>query len=222
MCGRFVLFSSFEVIAQVFGLGAAGALPAASYNVSPGRDVAMVLNDGGGNRLASCIWGFVPPWGKDLKEGHKMINARAETIAEKPSFREAFSSHRCLIVADGFYEWKSVQGKKLPVYVRLRSGRPFGMVGLYNPWTSPEGNRVCTCTIITTEANDLLRPFHDRMPVIAQAELMDLWLDPSVREKEKLLPLLKPRPEQDLELYEVSLRVNSPKNDSPENIEPSS
>ena len=161
----------------------------------------------------------MPTWAKDLKEGYKMINARAETVAEKPSFRQAFSRHRCLVVADGFYEWKNESGRKTPVYVRTKNGKPFGMAGLYNLWTSPEGEQVCTSTIITTDANESLKPVHDRMPVIAPRDKYDLWLDPDVHEKENLLPVLEPYPDKGLELYEVSTRVNSPKNDSAENIQ---
>jgi putative SOS response-associated peptidase YedK len=160
----------------------------------------------------------VPSWCKELNEGYKMINARAETVAEKPSFREAFRCQRCLVVADGFYEWKHEGGKKRPFYIHRRDGRPFGMAGLYNCWTSPEGDRVCTSTIITTDANEALAPIHDRMPVILAMDEAGLWLDPAVHEKEKLLPVLKPCPDDDLELYEVSASVNSPKNDSAENI----
>ncbi|NTW60376.1 MAG: SOS response-associated peptidase [Nitrospirae bacterium] len=219
MCGRFELHSAFEIIAQIFGLaGGVSAVPA-SYNITPGQDIAIITKVGGNNRLSLCHWGFVPSWCKELSEGYKMINARSETVAEKPSFRQAFSRHRCLVVADGFYEWKNEGGKKKPVYVHLKSGMPFGMVGLYNLWTSPEGEQVCTCTIITTDANESLKPIHDRMPVIAPPDKYDLWLDPGVQEKEKLLQMLKPYPDKELELYEVSTRVNSPKNDSAENIQ---
>jgi putative SOS response-associated peptidase YedK len=147
-----------------------------------------------------------------------MINARAETVAEKPSFREAFSRYRCLVVADGFYEWKHEGGKKRPFYIHRRDGKPFGMAGLYNLWTSPEGSQVCTGTIITTDANDVLAPIHDRMPVILSLDETGRWLDPAIHEKDKLLPMLKSCPVDDLELYEVSASVNSPKNDSEENI----
>jgi putative SOS response-associated peptidase YedK len=190
----------------------------AGYNIAPGRDIAIITKAGGQNRLSLCRWGFVPSWCKELNEGYKMINARAETVAEKPSFREAFRCQRCLVVADGFYEWKHEGGKKRPFYIHRRDGRPFGMAGLYNCWTSPEGDRVCTSTIITTDANEALAPIHDRMPVILAMDEAGLWLDPAVHEKEKLLPVLKPCPDDDLELYEVSASVNSPKNDSAENI----
>ena len=217
MCGRFELHSAFEVIARLFGLtGSIVAVPS-GYNISPGQDIAIIVSEGGERRLTTCHWGFVPPWGKALNDGYKMINARAETVAEKPSFRQAFSYTRCLVVADGFYEWKNEGGKKRPFYVHRRDGTPFGMAGLYNTWTSPEGMQVCTSTIITTGANEVLKPIHDRMPVIMQPGEYDHWLDPSVHEKDKLLPILKPCPDRDLELYEVSTRVNSSKSDSKEN-----
>ena len=219
MCGRFELHSAFEIIARLFGLTGGDVAMPAGFNIAPGRDIAIVVNEDGANRLAVCRWGFVPAWGKELNDGYKMINARAETIAEKPSFRQAFSRHRCLVVADGFYEWKSEGGKKRPYYIHRADGKPFGMAGLYNRWTSPDGVQICTSTIITTEANETLKPIHDRMPVIMQPGTYDLWLDPSVREKDKLLPVLNPCPDKDLELYEVSMKVNAPKNDSKELIE---
>jgi putative SOS response-associated peptidase YedK len=219
MCGRFVLFSAFDVIAQVFGLAPGGTLPPPSYNVTPGKEIAIIVDKGRGRLLTACMWGFVPPWGRDIKEGHRMINARAESVAEKPSFREAFLDNRCLVVADGFYEWRSEGGTRKPVYVKLRTGRPFGMAGIYNPWTVPGGRTVCTTTIITTEANDLLRPVHGRMPAILPEDSAALWLNGKIRERERLLSLLSALPADELEMYAVSTRVNSPKNDSAENIE---
>jgi putative SOS response-associated peptidase YedK len=218
MCGRFELHSAFEIIAQIFGLaGDVSAFPV-SYNIAPGQDIAIVVNEGGRNRLSLCRWGFVPSWCKELNEGYKMINARAETVAEKPSFRDAFNGQRCLVVADGFYEWKNEGGKKRPFYIHRRDGKPFGMAGLYNRWKAPEGELVCTSTIVTTDANEALAPIHDRMPVILAMNEAGIWLDPAIHEKEKLLPLLKPYPTDEMELYEVSANVNSPKNDSAENI----
>jgi putative SOS response-associated peptidase YedK len=218
MCGRFELHSAFEVIARLFGLTSSMFAGPAGYNISPGQDIAIIVSEGSARRLTTCHWGFVPSWCKELNEGYKMINARAETVAEKPSFREAFSRHRCLVVADGFYEWKNEGGKKRPFYVHRRDGRPFGMAGLYNLWVSPEGNTVCTSAIITTNANEELAPIHDRMPVILPMDATGLWLDPDVHEKEKLLPMLKPYPADEMELYEVSTLVSSPKNDSAELI----
>jgi len=219
MCGRFELHSAFEIIAKLFGLTGDSVMMPTGYNIAPGQDIAIIVKVGGKNRLTTCHWGFVPSWGKDLKEGYKMINARAETVAEKPSFRQAFSRHRCLVVADGFYEWKNEGGKKRPFYIHRRDGKPFGMAGLYNLWTSPEGEQVCTSTIITTDANDILKPIHDRMPVITPSDKLALWLDPSFHEKEKLLAVLKPYSDDEIEMYEVSTRVNSPKNDTAENIQ---
>jgi putative SOS response-associated peptidase YedK len=219
MCGRFVLFSAFEVIAQAFGLAPGSALPPPSYNVTPGREIAIIVNVGRNRLLAACTWGFVPPWGRDIKEGHRMINARAESVAEKPSYRDAFVHNRCLVLADGFYEWRNAGGKKEPVYVKLRTGSPFGMAGIYSPWTPPGGETVCTTAIITTDANDLLRPVHDRMPAILLMDSATIWLDREIREKEQLISLLRPLPACELEMYAVSARVNSPKNDSVENIE---
>jgi putative SOS response-associated peptidase YedK len=218
MCGRFELHSAFEIIAKLFGLAGSFDVPR-SYNIAPGQDVAVIVRADGQNRLSLCRWGFVPSWCKDLNEGYKMINARAETVAEKPSFREAFSRTRCLVVADGFYEWKHEGGKKRPFYVHRRDGKPFGMAGLYNRWKSPDGKEICTGTIITTNANEVLAPVHDRMPVILPVDEADIWLDPAIHEKEKLMPLLEPYRADEMELYEVSARVSSPKNDSAENIE---
>lgn len=218
MCGRFELHSAFEIIARLFGLSGDVRMVPTGYNIAPGKDIAIIVNDDGTNRITLCRWGFVPTWAKDLKEGYKMINARAETVAEKPSFRQAFIRQRCLVVADGFYEWKNEGGKKRPFYIHRKDGKPFGMAGLYNLWTSPEGEQVCTSTIITTDANESLKPIHERMPVILPTDETGRWLDPAIHEKDRLLPMLKPFPDNDLELYEVSTGVNSPKNDSAENI----
>jgi putative SOS response-associated peptidase YedK len=147
-----------------------------------------------------------------------MINARAETVTEKASYRNAFKKRRCLVVADGFYEWQNTGDAKRPMYIRLKSGKPFGFAGLYEVWKSPEGKELTTCTIITTEANELMKPIHERMPVIIPAELLDKWLDPAIEGKEQLLDMLRPYPAGEMEAYPVSKRVNSPRNNSPECI----
>jgi len=219
MCGRFDLHSEPAVLLKEFRIDHAGVDYRPSYNIAPSRNIVIVKDDGK-RYLSQCRWGFIPSWAEDSNIGYKMINARAETVAEKPAFREAFRRHRCLVVADGFYEWRRVGKQRQPVYVRLKSQKPIGFAGLYNTWTSPEGEAICTCAIITTDANDLLNPIHDRMPAIIPKDKEDLWLDPNVREKEKLAPLLSPYPSQEIEIYDVSPIMNSPAFDSPENIIP--
>jgi putative SOS response-associated peptidase YedK len=219
MCGRFEIHSTLEIIAKLFGIDTFGVDIKPNYNVAPSQDIAIVVREGNKNRLVSCRWGFVCAWSKDLNEGYKMINARAETVAEKPSFRDAFLKQRCLVVADGFFEWKKEGTRKRPMYVHLRSGRPLGFAGLYNTWTSPEGQKICTSTIITTEANELLAPIHDRMPVITPEDKFETWLEPSEQDKDKLKMILKPYPSENLEIYEVSSKVNSVKYSAPDIIQ---
>jgi putative SOS response-associated peptidase YedK len=149
-----------------------------------------------------------------------MINARAETVSLKDSFRDAFRRRRCLVIADGFYEWQKAGGTKQPIFIRLRDGRAFGFAGLYESWTSPEGQVVRTCTIITTEANEVMRPIHDRMPVILPRQDEDAWLDPNLADPNVLLDLLKPYPSEDMVAYPVSRMVNSSSNDSIDCVKP--
>ena len=220
MCGRFVSITPIPALAKRFrvkNVVDAGIAP--SYNIAPTKDIIMV-NDTGERQLLPCRWGFLPVWAKDISMGNRMINARSETVATKPAFRHAFRKQRCLIVADGFYEWESRAGKKYPFYIRLTSKEPFGFAGLYTIWESPDGSPVCTCTIITTEANELIQPIHNRMPVMLQRDKEDFWLDPNNQDKDGLLALLAPYPAQDMELYPVSQRMNLPIHDSAENIEP--
>ena len=190
-----------------------------SYNIAPSQDIA-VLSSQGERQLVACRWGFIPFWAKDPRTGYTMINARAETVAEKPAFRESFLKYRCLVIADGFFEWQKGEKKKTPYYIRLISRRPFGFAGLYSSWTSPEGERICTCTIITTEANELLARVHDRMPVIIPKEKEDLWLDPGMHDQDILRGLLRPYPAEEMEMYPVSPRVNSPGYNTPEVLKP--
>ncbi len=218
MCGRFEIHSALEIIAKVFGIDSITFDYSPSYNVAPSQDILLVINDGK-RRLIKSRWGFIPSWSKELSAGYKMINARAESVADKPSFRQAFQNQRCLVVADGFYEWKKEGTKKRPFYIRLRSGKPFGFAGLYNISKSPEGEQICTSTIITTDANEVVQPLHDRMPVIASPDAYDLWLDPNIHDKVLLQNILKSYPSKDLEVYEVTPKVNSPKNNAPENIQ---
>lgn len=221
MCGRFTRTLPMPEIAREFEVSDVSADLDPSYNIAPTQQVAVVIDEGV-RRLVPVQWGLVPSWAKDPSVGNKMINARAETITEKASYRNAFKKRRCLVVADGFYEWQKTGDGKRPIYIRLKSGKPFGFAGLYEVWEPPEGEALTTCTIITTEANELMKPIHDRMPVIVPKEKQDLWLDPGVKDQESLLDLLKPYPAVDLEAYPVSRRVNSPANNSPDCIKPAS
>lgn len=217
MCGRFVRSSSIGEIAEHFGVEKPSVEMEASYNVAPTQDI-LIINNRGEKQLIKCHWGFVPPWSKDMSVGYRMINARSETVAEKPSFKAAFRKQRCLVIANGFYEWKKEKKRKMPVYVQLKSGKPFGFAGLYSVWISPEDEKICTCTILTTESNALVSSVHDRMPVVIPRDKEDLWLDPNVHDIDMLKDLLQSFPSEDMELIYVSDKVNSPRYDSPENI----
>jgi len=218
MCGRFTRTAEIPEIAAEFGVREVASDIGPSYNIAPTQEVAVVINEGE-KQLVQVRWGLVPEWADDPKIGNRLINARAETLAEKPSFRNAFRKRRCLVVADGFYEWKRSGEIKKPVYIKLKSGRPFGFAGLYETWTSPDGEEVTTCTIITTEPNELMKPIHNRMPVIVPKDKEDIWLHPDSYEEE-LTELLKPYPADLMEAYEVSRMVNSPSNNSPECLNP--
>jgi len=217
MCGRFVRTSSIREIAEYFDVDQPSFEVQPSYNIAPTQDI-IIINNRGVKQLVKCHWGFVPSWSKDFSVGYRMINARSETVAEKPSFRSAFIKQRCLVIANGFYEWQVEKKRKIPVYIHLKSGKPFGFAGLYSVWTSPEGEKICTCTILTTESNDLISSIHDRMPVIIPRDKEDLWLDPSVNDVETLKGLLNSFPSKEMELARVSDRVNSPRYNSPDNI----
>ncbi|MBM4272484.1 MAG: SOS response-associated peptidase [Deltaproteobacteria bacterium] len=199
MCGRFVLMSNLSDIERKFNVQEVDCDYRPSSNVLPGQHIAAVVYDGI-NRLVSFRWGLIPAWAKDPSIGSRLINARAETLLEKPSFRNAFKKRRCLIVADGFYESLKREKAKIPLYFRLKSGNPFGLAGLYETWTSPEGNPVSTCTIITTEPNDLIQPIHNRMPVIVPKTKEFLWIDPSVQSLNILASILTPYPAGEMEV----------------------
>ena len=219
MCGRFDHHSEPVDIAKAFRvdhIAVADYKP--SYNIAPAQNI-VIIKDDGMRHLVQCLWGFIPSWARDTK-CNPMINARAETVAEKAAFKDAFRNHRCLVIADGFYEWMPAGRVKKPVYVRLKSRAPFGMAGLYSIRRSPEGEEICTCAIITTDANDLLMPVHDRMPVIIPREREDIWLDPKTIDKDKLMPLLVSYPSDLMECYEVSAAVNKTEFDSADVIIP--
>jgi len=184
--------------------------------------VATVVNENDGSRVLRLMrWGLIPSWAKDPSIGSRMINARSETVAEKPSYRNALKRRRCLIVADGFYEWqKQPGGGKVPMFISLADRQPFGFAGLYETWTEPEsGESLVTCTIITGPPNDLVKSIHDRMPIILPPEAYDLWLEPREMNTGLLTELLKPYPAEQMAAYPVSTRVNTPANDDPSLIE---
>lgn len=220
MCGRFTLSQNLNAIASAFNLPEIPTFLEPRYNIAPTQLVPAVLyaSEQSKKQLQMLRWGLIPSWAKDLSIGAKLINARSETVSEKPSFKSALKQRRCLIVADGFYEWQRQDGKKQPYYFRLESGQPFAFAGLWEHWKSPDGQIINSCTILTTEANDLLRPIHDRMPVILNVKNYDLWLDPEVKKPEIVQPLLHPYPANLMTSFAVSTKVNNPKNNTPECI----
>ena len=224
MCGRFTLKTDPETLTETFP---GFTTPAADelvprYNIAPSQGVAVVPNNGE-NSVEFFRWGLIPSWAKDPKIGNRMINARAETLAEKPSFRTPYKRRRCLILTDGFYEWKAEQGSKTktPFYIRLKSEKPFAFAGLWERWSpNIDDDPLLSCTIITTSPNSLMETIHRRMPVILEPDAYDQWLDPSEQPPTQLDGLLKSYPSEEMEAYPVSRLVNRPINDSPDCIAP--
>lgn len=216
MCGRYSQTRELSTLIARFRLtGTAGEL-VRRYNIAPTQNAPVVV-DGDERRLEMLRWGLIPSWSKDPAIGNRMINARAETLTEKPSFKRLVGKRRCLVLADGFYEWKveAGGGGKTPMRIALKSREPFSFAGLWDHWKDPEGREIRTFTIVTTQANRSLAQIHDRMPVILNPEDEEAWLDLKV-EASRAVDLLRPYPEDELEAYTVSRLVNSPKNDSPE------
>jgi putative SOS response-associated peptidase YedK len=216
MCGRFS-FSEFEGIEERFQIEPQNLKP--NYNVAPSQDVPVIINDGS-NHLAMFRWGLIPFWSKDPSIGNRLINARAETVDEKPSFKHGLQRKRCLVVADGFYEWKKEGSTKRPYRITLKNKELFGFAGLWDTWKSPTGDVVYSCSIITTTPNDLMVPIHNRMPVILSRDAEQVWLDQSVVDSHFLKSLLVPYQADLMISYEVSTLVNSPKNNGPECLVP--
>jgi len=226
MCGRYVLTTPGEVLAQIFEVPLAAALTAVGkivprYNIAPSQRVPIVRRTAEGPReLALATWGLVPHWAKDPAIGSRMINARAETAAEKPSFRDALRRRRCLIPADGFYEWKKLGKGKQPWFLRMRDGRPFAFAGLWSQWRNPDGGATLdSCAILTTTPNDLVATLHDRMPVILSPAYQARWLDAEANVS-TFTELFAPFPAEQMEALAVNRRVNSPTHDAPDNLEP--
>jgi len=227
MCGRFVSTSPPDELAAYFG---ATAAPEASlepnYNVAPTQDVLAVVEDGGERHLDAFFWGLVPSWAKDVKIGSRMINARAETLAEKSAYKKSFETRRCLVPADGFYEWKKLGGgskpKKQPVFITRADGAPLAFAGIWSVWRGPAEDQppLRSLTIVTTTPNELMATVHDRMPVILPEERWATWLDRDERDLDGLTKLLVPAPEGLLTLTPVSTLVNNVRNNGPELLEP--
>lgn len=222
MCGRFTLTADPNQLRQAFPwLNIPEERLTPRYNVAPTQPIAVVANDGK-HQLDYYVWGLIPFWAKDPSIGSRMINARAETIAEKASFRTPFRRRRCLVLADGFYEWKSEPRSKTktPMYIKMKNSSPFAFAGLWENWNSPDGSNILSCTIITTRPNEMLLPIHNRMPVILPEKAYSLWLDPGEPDQSQLQSLLEPYPEQEMAAFPVSRLVNNPANDSADCILP--
>lgn len=218
MCGRFALIAPGEAIAEQFGVADVPAL-VPRYNIAPTQPVMAVRLASSSQKweLALLHWGLIPSWAKDMKLAARMINARSETVTEKPAFRAAFKRRRCLIPADGFYEWQKLGKTKQPIYIHASDGRLFAFAGLWETWHAADGSMIDSCTILTTTPNELMAPIHNRMPVILEPEDYDLWLNPDPR-PEDALHLLRPYPAEKMAAYPVSTHVNSPRNDNPDCI----
>lgn len=216
MCGRFVLSAAPTEIAEHFGLDAVPDLQA-RFNVAPGQMIASISDPGGKPRsvLSMRRWGLVPAWAKDQKIGNRLINARAETVAENPSFRSALRRRRCLIPADGFYEWAGSKGSKHPYFIGFERRALFGFAGLWERWTPPEGEPLESCSLLTTAATENLRALHDRMPVIVDPVDYGLWLDPDVGQPDLLSPVIDRNLGSALAFYPISKRVNDVRHDDP-------
>jgi putative SOS response-associated peptidase YedK len=221
MCGRFTITADpADITRAIPWLEVPGEINK-SFNVAPTMPVPVVPNDGL-NKLDYFIWGLIPSWAKDRKFGSRLINARGETVAQKPSFRNAYKRRRCLVIADGFYEWVKQPDRKykIPHYIKLKSSQPFAFAGLWEIWHAPDGETLKSCTIITTTPNELINPLHDRMPVILPPSSYEQWLDPGEKHPDEISQFIKSYPASEMTQYKVSTVVNSPKNNTPECIVP--
>lgn len=223
MCGRFTLTVDPDELREALPgfVIPSGMTP--RYNIAPSQPIAVIANNGK-NQVDYFVWGLIPSWSKDPQIGNRLINARAETLTEKPSFRNAFKRRRCLILADGFYEWQAREehGKvsKTPMYIRLKNGAPFAFAGLWEQWHSPDGSEILSCAIITTEPNEYMKAIHNRMPVILPRQSYAQWLETDTQDSSGLQGLLTAYPSEQMVAFPVSRIVNDPATDSPECIRP--
>ena len=221
MCGRYTLKTEPVELAEHFQLVVLPEL-VARYNIAPTQAAPIVraAESGGKRHMTSVQWGLIPSWAKDRSMGARMINARSETAATKPAFRGPMKYRRCVVPADGFYEWQKQGTGKQPYYIHLRDGGPFGLAGIWEHWEDADGSAIESCCILTTTPNELVQPIHDRMPVILRPADYEVWLDPAMQDAAAVQPLLRPCPDEMLTLYPVSRHVNSPRNDDERCIEP--
>ena len=221
MCGRFVGYRSLDELKEIFPIDRCAGEVAANYNVAPAQEILAIYTHQGQNWLDKFHWGLVPFWAKDPGIGNRMINARVETIAEKPSFKNAFKKQRCLIIADGFYEWKGPKGQKQPMFITLPDRKPFAFAGLWESWGKKDQPSLYrSCTIITTEACEAMRDIHHRMPVILKPEAYEFWLNPANQDIAALSAILRKELLTDLVSYPVSKQVNSTRNKDASCIDP--
>jgi putative SOS response-associated peptidase YedK len=221
MCGRFTLTVDPADLKEAFQDYKFPNKFAPRFNVAPSQPILAIPNDGR-NTADFFVWGLVPSWAKEPEIGSRLINARGETLAEKPSFRGSYKYKRCLILADGFYEWKSQPGTKTktPYFIHMKNRKPFAFAGLWDEWNSADGSQIRSCTIITTGPNELMKPIHDRMPVILEPADYPRWLDSSPQTPESLQPLIRAYPADKMSAYPVSTLVNKPSIDNSELIQP--
>jgi len=222
MCGRFVGFRSLDELKIYFPIDKAVCEATSNFNVAPSHEVLVIIKQDGENRLDKFHWGLVPFWAKDISIGNRMINARAESVAEKPSFRNAFKKRRCLILADGFYEWRGAKGLKQPIFITLPDKKPFAFAGLWETWHKKDDQDLIykSCSIITTQAGKSIRDIHHRMPVILKPQIYETWLDPGNQNVAELDKMLKNEIITELVSHPVSKRVNATHNNDPSCIEP--
>lgn len=220
MCGRFSLFTPYDQIIEEFDIQQAFEEDdyIESYNIAPTHNIISIINDGTKNRMGYLKWGLISSWAKDNKMASKMINARSETVDTKPSFKKAFQHKRCIIPMDSFFEWKREGNSKTPMRIKMKDDSLFGVAGLWDTWKSPLGEAIHTCTILTTTPNELMIDIHDRMSVILPKMSQSIWLNPNIHDSKQLKTLLVPYSSENMMAYEVSNKVNSPKNNSEELI----
>ena len=222
MCGRFVGYRSLDELKGFFPIDKSACDAISNYNVAPSQEILAIAKYEGENWLVKFHWGLVPFWAKDIRIGNRLINARSESIAEKPSFRDAFKKRRCLIIADGFYEWKGEKGRKQPMFITSPDHKPFAFAGLWETWNKKDDQDSIykSCTIITTQASESIRDIHHRMPVIIKPPSYEAWLDPGNQDLGELDRILKNEVVTELVSYPVSKQVNSTRHNDPSCIEP--